>query len=238
MHGLILAGGEGSRLHGAGLRLPKPLMDVAGRPQIVRLIDTLDALGCETVTCVIRSGMTEVESAVAEVPSAVPVRIVVRTPPSSLHSLAMGLEAVPGGSVLCTMVDTVMRRADWRRVRDAFAAALAAEADAALAVTTFVDDESPLWVETDVALRVVALREAPPAQHVTGGVYAFAEGVRPLAQHAVDRGVSRMRGFLKSLVADGRRVAAIPVGRIVDVDRPADLDVANRWLRAESRDPS
>src|SRR5205807_3357290 len=47
VHGLILAGGEGSRLATAGEgSLPKPLVQVAGRPQIVRLLETFEALGC------------------------------------------------------------------------------------------------------------------------------------------------------------------------------------------------
>lgn len=236
MDALILAGGEGSRLRGAGIAVPKPLIELAGRPQILGLIDTLIAVGCETITCVIRSGFPEVETTIARAGHDVPVGVVIGEPPTSLHSLAMGLDAVPRGPVLCTMVDTVMRSADWRHVAAASAEALAHGADVALAVTGFVDDESPLWVESDPAMRVVALRDAPPTGQVTGGVYAFADAVRPLARQAVDRGVTRMRGFLKAVVSQGRRVVGVDVPRIVDVDRPADLDAAEAWLRADARD--
>lgn len=238
MHGLVLAGGEGSRLRGGGIAVPKALVRVAGRQQIVRVIESLIAVGCETVTCVVRSGLPEVEITVNAVESPVPVQAVVGEPPTSLHSLAIGLDTVPSGPVFCSMVDTVMRSADWRHVADASATAITGGADVALAVTTFVDDESPLWAETDEAMHVVGLRNAPPARYVTGGLYAFADDVRPLARRAVERGVVRMRGFLQSLIADGRRMVAIDVPRIVDVDRPADLDAANAWLRASSRDVS
>src|SRR5207253_8140772 len=33
MHGLILAGGEGARLAAGGIVVPKPLVEVAGKPQ-------------------------------------------------------------------------------------------------------------------------------------------------------------------------------------------------------------
>src|SRR2546426_8779640 len=34
--------------------------------------------------------------------------------PSSVHTLARGLETIPEGPVFCTMVDTVMPPGDWR----------------------------------------------------------------------------------------------------------------------------
>jgi hypothetical protein len=39
-----------------------------------------------------------------------------------------------------------------------------------------------------------------------------------------------MRGFLRVVVADGRRVASVEVPRIIDIDRPSDLQHANAWL--------
>jgi hypothetical protein len=41
-----------------------------------------------------------------------------------------------------------------------------------------------------------------------------------------------MRAFLTQQVADGRRVAAVDVARIIDIDRPSDLQHANAWLAA------
>jgi glycosyltransferase A (GT-A) superfamily protein (DUF2064 family) len=44
-----------------------------------------------------------------------------------------------------------------------------------------------------------------------------------------------MRAFLKQAVAAGRRVAAVEVPRIIDIDRPSDLQLANAWLAARER---
>ena len=55
MHGLILAGGEGPRLAAGGIAVPKPLVEVAGKPQIVGLLETLAALGCSSLTCAVRA---------------------------------------------------------------------------------------------------------------------------------------------------------------------------------------
>jgi len=42
MHGLVLAGGEGSRLAAEGVPTPKPLLEVAGQPLIVTLLRTFE----------------------------------------------------------------------------------------------------------------------------------------------------------------------------------------------------
>src|SRR3989449_6419032 len=60
MHGLILAGGEGARLAAGGIVVPKPLVEVAGKPQLLRLLETLDALGCDSLTCAIRADLAAV----------------------------------------------------------------------------------------------------------------------------------------------------------------------------------
>src|SRR6266566_3349005 len=108
MQGLILAGGRGSRLAADGVEAPKALVEVGGRPQIVNLIDTFAELGCASITCMVREGIT------VDVPKPTVVRTC-RTP-SSLHTLVAGLAIVPPGPVFCAMVDTVMPAADWRRV--------------------------------------------------------------------------------------------------------------------------
>lgn len=236
MHGLILAGGEGSRLAAGGIGLPKALVEVAGRPQIVGLLDTLASLGCVSLTCALRADFPDVPRLLEGRWFGAPLTVVTCRTPSSLHTLVEGLHAVPPGPVFCTMVDTVMRPADWRRVFAASERQLTAGAEAVLAVTPYVDDESPVYVslggDGDVAL--VSDEPLHPTL-VTGGVYGLSAGTRRAAAAAVARGGHRMRGFLKTLVADGHRVAAVEVPRIIDIDRPSDLDTANAWLAARER---
>jgi molybdopterin-guanine dinucleotide biosynthesis protein A len=244
MHGLILAGGTGSRLAADGVDGPKATVAIGGRPQLVRLVETFNALGCPTITCMLRDTATAPSSdssgsvrglidSMAGLGRAA-VRVVPCRTPSSLHTLVDGLATVPPGDVFCTMVDTVMRARDWRFVHATATDLLASGADAVLAVTPFVDDERPLWVERDAAGIVRRLGDAPVSPPcVTGGVYAFGGAARAEAARARRSGVSRMRGFLGRLVDEGARVATVEVTRIVDVDRRQDLELANAWLGTE-----
>ncbi|PYO91784.1 MAG: hypothetical protein DMD62_15050 [Gemmatimonadetes bacterium] len=234
MHGLILAGGRGSRLAADGVETPKALALVAGRPQLLNLVETFTELGCESITCMVREGIR-----VAVPP---PARLWSCRTPSSLHTLVAGLAAMPPGPVLCAMVDTVMPPADWRRLYLGITARLDAGAAAALAVTPFVDDELPLYVTRDAQGFATAILDTPPPAGtsvlVTGGVYGFNPVARRLASVAV-ASLHRMRAFLRLLLEVKAPVATVEVPRIIDVDHKRDLEAADRWLAAGagSREP-
>ncbi len=231
MQGLILAGGRGSRLAADGVETPKPLVEVAGRPQIVNLIETFAELGCESITCMVRDGIT------IDVPR--PAVVQTCRTPSSLHTLVAGLATVPPGPVFCAMVDTVMPPGDWHRVSRGVTERLAAGSVAVLAVTPFVDDELPLYVTRDADGLATGIFDTPPPPRptapllVTGGVYGLSPQARRLAAVAV-ASLHRMRAFLRLLVELRLPVATVEVPRIIDLDHKRDLDAAERWFAASA----
>jgi choline kinase len=236
VHGLILAGGEGSRLAADGVAAPKAAVQVAGRSQIVRLAETFDTLGCRDVTCMVRATFPEVIASVRDVHlSSGHPRIIACETPSSLHTLAEGLMRIPAGPVFCSMVDTVMPAKDWQRVYAEAERRLGDGADAVLAVTPYVDDEHPLWVERGPrgeARRIGGRPVDPPC--VTGGVYAFGPRARAAALTVWREGGSRMRYFLAALLDEGARIATTEVALIVDLDHKRDIDAADALLAAEA----
>jgi GTP:adenosylcobinamide-phosphate guanylyltransferase len=227
MHGLILAGGVGSRLSADGVAEPKALVLVGGRPQLLRLWDTLDSLGCDGITCMVRAGVPA-ESLVRERAS---LRVIACSTPSSLHTLALAFQALPPGPVFCTMVDTVMSWSDWLAVWIAWESAIPKGVEVLLAVTAPPQrDPQALYVRADAAGRVQAIGEdAFGSPLATAGVYGFGPAVRPLAARALEAGISRMRGFLAVLAAGKHSIQAVRVAQALDVDRREDLEEANSW---------
>jgi CTP:molybdopterin cytidylyltransferase MocA len=231
MHGLILAGGEGTRLAADGVVIPKALVPLAGQPQVVRLVRILRREGCTSVTVLARAGVAERIRQATRRAGLGPIRVEPCLTPSSLHTLVAGLALVPPGPVLCSMVDTVMPSADWHRLVPAIGRGLADGREIMLAVTGYVDDELPLWVRRDSAGSVIWLgREPVSPACITGGVYGLSPAGRRQAVAAVKRGLERMRHFLAWTVETGHRVGTVEIPRIIDLDRRRDLDQATAWL--------
>jgi NDP-sugar pyrophosphorylase family protein len=230
MHGLILAGGTGSRLAADGILVPKAAVPVGGVPQLLRLIERLLDLDCETIVCALRSG---VELPPLPFSSNRPSTVEIRRceTPSPVHTLALGLAALPPGPVCCTMVDTVMPDDDWRAVRRVAETELRAGADMVVAATPYVDDERALYVRLGPDRSVEAFPDDPtPPVLVTGGVYALSDRARALVPELVRTGVDRMRGYLRLALTRGLLVRVAIVPRIVDLDRARDLDAANQLV--------
>jgi NDP-sugar pyrophosphorylase family protein len=239
MHALILAGGEGSRLRSDGIRTPKAFVELEGRPLLLRLVDSLRALDCETITAVVRRSALAEAGPKSRGAGSASVRVLACETPSSLHTLAAGLEVVPPGPLLSVMVDSVMREEDWRRLFARADHLLRDGADACVAVTPHVDDETPLYVVRRPDGSVAAFRSEPvfPVL-VTGGVYFMSSRVRDLAPRVLALGITRMRGFLSWLAEHGYRIETVEVERILDLDRGRDLAAAGAWLAGGRLDPS
>ena len=232
MHGLILAGGEGRRLAADGITLPKPLVRVGDQPQVTHLARMLTESGVQSLTVLVRRPFADAVRQALMAEDMVEAQVVPCETPSSLHTLAEGLQSVPPGPVLCAMVDTVMPASDWRRVGGEIRTQLSRGSDIVLVVTGYVDDEAPLWVLRTPAGGVSWVGSTPVSPPcVTGGVYGFSESGRSLAAAGLARGLSRMRSLLAWAASSGVAIGSVAVERIIDLDRRSDLAAAERWCR-------
>lgn len=230
----IIAAGEGSRLVQEGVSLPKPLVNICGRPMIGRLIGIFEDLGAERISVIVNEHMTEVATYLRELAPKLRARLdlVVRTTPSSMHSFhELGSLLRGQGRFVLTTVDTIFREEDFRRYVEAFAAA-PADVEGMMAVTRHIDDEKPLYVETGEDMDIVAFRDEPwdTARYISGGIYGLDSRAIEVLDDCLGRGVSRMRNFQRALVTDGLRLKAFDMGDIIDVDHAGDIVKAERFI--------
>ena len=230
----IIAAGEGSRLVQEGVSLPKPLVDIDGRPMIGRLIDIFESLGAECISVIVNSRMTEVAEYLRELRPRMSARLelVVKTTPSSMHSFyELGKLLRGKGRFVLTTVDTVFRSEDFQRYVDAFADA-PAEVEGMMAVTRYIDDEKPLYVETDAEMDITAFLDHPRegVRYISGGIYGLDSRSIDVLDRCLAEGMSRMRNFQRALVGAGLRLKAYDMGKVIDVDHAGDIEKARRFI--------
>lgn len=233
MNFAIIAAGEGSRLVQEGVALPKPLVDLDGRPMIGRLLDIFEDCGAESVSIIVNEQMTQVRVYLEErmKTSRTPIRLVVKSTPSSMHSFYEVSRNFPAGSkFILTTVDTIFREDDFR----AYARAFEEDdtVDGYMAVTSFIDDEKPLYIDVDKDMLITAFRDEPfpGVRYISGGIYGLTPPAIQILDECMSLGVSRMRNYQRALVDAGLRLRACPFPKIVDVDHAGDIATARVFI--------
>ena len=188
MRAAVISAGTGERLQAEGVRTPKPLVTVLGEPLIARALRAAGGLGAESVACIVNDVHPEVASYLRSRAWPAPLRLVVRTTPSSMESLFALEEHLAGAPFLLFTVDVVAPKA----AIEAFAARARAlpEGCGALALTGFVDDEKPLWARVDAGGRISGLGDAARGSGlVTAGFYFLPPSVFSFVAEARARGL-------------------------------------------------
>lgn len=233
MNYAIIAAGEGSRLAQEGVAKPKPLVDICGEPMIGRLINLFCRCNAESISIIVNEQMTEVREYIESLSLDIPLNLVVKTTPSSMHSFFELLRVIPKGRFCLTTVDTIFREQDFRPYIEAMEAD--ERYDGMMAVTDYIDDEKPLYVQTDDDLNITAFRDEryDGAKYISGGIYALNEKAIDVLADCMERGVARMRNFQRALVDAGLRLKAYPMGKILDVDHAGDIEKAENFINSK-----
>jgi NDP-sugar pyrophosphorylase family protein len=228
----VIAAGEGSRLAQEGMTTPKPLVKIGGECMVDRLVRIFVAAGAKEV-CVVCNPSSEAYVKSRQEAGA-PLRSIVRTTPSSMHSMYELMPMLEGDEpFVLTTVDTVFRESEFQDYVAAFEKMVAAgEADGLMGVTTYIDDEKPLYVATDDDLNIRAFLDADEnPRYVSGGIYGLTPCALATLRRCVDRGESRMRNFQRALLTDGLQLKAFPFTKVIDVDHAGDIAKAEALLR-------
>ena len=233
MNYAIIAAGEGSRLAQEGVAKPKPLVDICGGPMIGRLINLFCRCNAESISIIVNEQMTEVREYIESLSLDIPLNLVVKTTPSSMHSFFELSRVIPKGRFCLTTVDTIFREQDFRPYIEAMEAD--ERYDGMMAVTDYIDDEKPLYVQTDDDLNITAFRDEryDGAKYISGGIYALNEKAIDVLADCMERGVARMRNFQRALVDAGLRLKAYPMGKILDVDHAGDIEKAENFINSK-----
>ncbi len=217
-----------------GFTLPKPMVSLHGEMLIDRLIGIFMRNNAEKIMVIVNEDSPLLEMHLMGLSENLPLQIVKKTTPSSLHSVYELFKGDPELSEVClTTTDTVFREEEFSAFITEFAENKDLEGQ--MAVTAFIDDESPLYVAVDDDDRITAFTDdnSTDTPFVSGGIYCLRRKAIDTVNVAVENGVSRMRNFQRQLVADGLHLKAYPFTKIVDVDHVSDIQTAELFLSGE-----
>lgn len=228
----IIAAGEGSRLAQEGVKWPKPLVRLNGITLIDRLIDVFLKNNASSISIIVNEEMSEVQEYIKNMQLPVPFYLLVKSTPSSMHSFYELSHYLDGDKICLTTIDTIFKEEEFGGYIKAFLQAK--ELDGLMAVTDFIDDEKPLYVQTgeDLTIRNFPDTAEADCRYVSGGIYCLRRSGLNVLHHAVAQGMSRMRNYQRQLVAEGLHLKAYPFSKIIDVDHAEDITKAELFLKS------
>ena len=242
----ILAAGEGSRLAQEGVEQPKPLVKIQGEAMIDRLIRIFMSCGAKEILIITNNLTPQTRQHLEDLQQKqqLPIRFIVKTTPSSMHSFYELSKLLGEGKFCLTTVDTIFREEEFKQYIDAFRSS---SLDGMMAVTDYIDDEKPLYVSTDVHLRITGFHDSvenyeqsdagksgeSECKYISGGIYCLTDKSFVTLQRCIEGGQSRMRNFQRQLVADGLHLQACPFSKILDVDHADDIVKAESFLQEQ-----
>lgn len=227
----ILAAGDGSRLAEEGCEVPKPLVHIQDETLIGRLIRVFIANGATRIVVICNARHVATQAYLRDLTLHIPLDIVEKSTPSSMHSLYAIRDYLKAEERFCvTTVDTIFSEREFTQYIHTFCAN---DLDGLMAVTTYIDDEKPLYVQTDSELTITNFYDSRKERcpHVSGGIYCLTYKALDTLTRCIEQGQSRMRNFQRQLVTDGLHLKAYPFSKIIDVDHASDIVKAEQQIR-------
>ena len=140
--------------------------------------------------------------------------------------------------VFCvSTVDTIFNQSAFSAYLNQLQTCVEKGYDGCMGVTDYIDDESPLYVETDRQLNIVNFLDHnlsdASLRYVSAGIYGLTPRAIEVLADCIKRGEQRMRNYQRALLRAGLRLKAFPLGKVMDVDHLSDITKAEKFLANE-----
>lgn len=232
MNFAIIAAGEGKRLLNEGNVKPKPLVKINGEVMIKRLLDVFETNNASFVSIIVNESSIDVKNYINSLKYSFPIKIKIKSTPSSMHSLYEMRELIGDKTFCLTTVDTIFNIDEFKSFIK-FSESQS-DKDAVMAVTTFIDDEKPLFIKTNGDRIVAFCDEKSNNTYVSGGIYYFKPLIWEVLQKSIDSGIYMMRNFQRNLLKSGMKIGFYEFSKIIDVDHINDIKTAENFINANN----
>ena len=235
----IIAAGDGSRLAQEGVTEPKPLVKVRGERLIDRLIRIFMENNATEIVVICNEQMFDVANHLKMIQAKglnglpIPLRFVVKSTPSSMHSFYELRDFLRDEPFILTTVDTLFDESEFHDYVLSFQDKIAHGTAALMGVTDYIDDEKPLYVGVDNVMRITGYYDnvQVDSRFISAGIYGLTASSLDILESCIEKGESRMRNFQRALVAAGLRMEAYPLTKVFDIDHIEDIRKADEGVK-------
>ena len=227
----IIAAGKGSRMASEGEMLPKPLVKIGGEPMIKRLIDSFMRCGATAISIIINEEMDEVREYLNSLELPIPLDVIVKSTEGSLLSFYEISDRLKDDKFCLSTVDSVFDEDEFEGYIEKFKSD--SDVDGYMAVTSFIDDEIPLYIDVDESNLITKFSDEPweGVRIISGGIYALSAKAVKALNDCIQRGITDMRDYQRELVKIGLKLQAYEFEKIIDVDHVNDISIANEFVK-------
>jgi len=207
------------------------LVELNGLPLIDRLISIFCRNNATSISVIVNEEMIEVRKHLQSLRLDIPLNLVIKSTPSSMHSFFELSRFLQNGKFCLTTVDTIFKEEEFAAFIQAFENDN--DYDGMMAVTGYIDDEKPLYVSVnDKTLIIDGFLDISTGKekYVSGGIYCLTSKAIPVLDQCLANGVSRMRNYQRQLIEDGLKLKAYPFEKIIDVDHAEDIEKAEKFI--------
>ena len=235
----IIAAGDGSRLAQEGVTEPKPLVKVRGERLIDRLIRIFMENNATEIVVICNEQMFDVANHLKMIQAKglnglpIPLRFVVKSTPSSMHSFYELRDFLRDEPFILTTVDTIFDESEFHDYVLSFQDKIAHGTAALMGVTDYIDDEKPLYVGVDNVMRINGYYDNAQvdSRFISAGIYGLTASSLDILESCIEKAESRMRNFQRALVAAGLRMEAYPLTKVFDIDHIEDIRKADEGVK-------
>lgn len=222
---------------------------------IERLMKIFARNNAESITVIVNEDMTDVQEFVRSWASENNLKslgiggfkLVVKSTPSSMHSFYELSKVIDAPHVCLTTVDTIFTPQDFSLFinsaerlleTDFLGKATENKCDGVFAVTRYIDDEKPLFVEVEnpqeQKSQIIGFHDKGDFPLVSGGIYVLnTKKAFSVLEKCIEEGQTRMRNFQRALINSGLKIVAHVFDKIMDVDHASDILKAEKFLSSE-----
>ena len=235
----IIAAGDGSRLAQEGVTEPKPLVKVRGERLIDRLIRIFMENNATEIVVICNEQMFDVANHLKMIQAKglnglpIPLRFVVKSTPSSMHSFYELRDFLRDEPFILTTVDTLFDESEFHDYVLSFQDKIAHGTAALMGVTDYIDDEKPLYVGVDNVMRINGYYDNAQvdSRFISAGIYGLTASSLDILESCIEKGEGRMRNFQRALVEAGLRMEAYPLTKVFDIDHIEDIRKADEGVK-------